>query len=117
MDNELFELCNEVYKRTGWTTADWWSKDKSTVLTTGGKTDAVDCPIYDSDYLLEKLPQQVKHYYFELVPGPVEETDNGWIARYKEPIHDGQFTAAGSDTPLKALLRLAIALDDAGVKP
>lgn len=129
-DNELFELCKEVYKRTGW-------KDTHDVIDfyEGKYTVQKDCsgyvdpfkngvywsPLYTSDYLLKKLPPAI---WDETLDGTkvvclltINMQGSGEaIAVYTIP-YDEQFRGAYSntaDTPLKALLKLTIALDEAG---
>ena len=93
MDNECFELCKEVYKRTGWKTSDYMK----------------GYPIkYTSDYLLEKLPATVKNDF---------DGGNDYIILYKKEKswyadYMGQFKRQKSDTPLKALLKLTLKLHE-----
>lgn len=135
MDEELFKLCKEVYKRfPEWNdTRDFWWWDKR-LYTPGDKPVStgfelseymhnqfiVDdkqegMPAYTSDYLLDKLVEKkagltVYHVHSTM----------SWEAFYS-----GKFFEYGTDTqhwdtqgrtPLEALLRLVISLDDAGVK-
>ena len=105
-DQELFELCKEVYERTGWQPTDWQHGDED------GQ------PLYTSDYLLEKLPNKIKGKHstgwLTLSPMDKETWGAGYEADHTEHIDD--YKLEWSDTPLKALLKLVIALDDAGVK-
>lgn len=98
IDTELFELCRELYKRTGW---DSYELAKDHVTTSDGY-DEWDLPLYTSDYLLDKLPHA--SYQMDVTSVGVKlttfYTDDKW-----ETVH--------ADTPLKALLKLVIALDDA----
>lgn len=123
MDTELFELCKEVYKRTEWDDKGncpplyrhWWKHhgqpDSSAELCTYmGTIDPREpavkiCPLYTSDYLLEKLPLNVE----------MRKYNDGYGAR---EIGTGKFYGEDniSDSLVKALLKLVIALDDAGVK-
>ena len=110
LDQELFDLCKEVYEATGW--------DDNKLLPKGIPAHLGYCPLYTSDYLLEKLPS----WYFDtdieetmvlaLMPHMLE-TDK-WIARYETPEHRGSEFEAIADTPLKALLKLTLALHEAG---
>lgn len=99
--SELFELCKEVYERTEWKPTDWQHGDE------GGQ------PIYTSDYLLEKLPKTIwSTYGLAIFPGDYVAT-----AGYYDP--DGLIGVEvnelqKADTPLKALLKLTIALSEAG---
>lgn len=122
LDRELYDLCKEVYRRTKWKAGDWWYEridPKSLVplhhlgrQDIGFHVDEFDilCPLYTSDYLLEKLPRVYK--------------DSGgakWIIKLESPYDDfwnayycaGTELQGGSSTPLKALLKLVLALDDA----
>lgn len=140
MDNELFELCKEVYEKTKWGRFDngttptdfyyskgWNGKDKvewaeehysfwqqaALLHVSLDRERAV--PLYTSDYLLEKLPKKIKHNGKRLSPSlkSVDE-HKWWLAQYYE-IADGtpEYNCV-SDTPLKSLLKLTIALHEAG---
>lgn len=147
IDNELFELCKEVYDRfPEWNDADFWysengenklyypewvrkkdpRRNQPKYLTANGLPDMKnnfanwDIPLYTSDYLLEKLPKFspfAKDAYLTVMEKQTpkdKREDFYWTAGYFSGLgwgHTGQ-----SDTPLKSLLRLVIALDDAGVK-
>lgn len=108
MDNELFELCKEVYKKTGWVTGGHW------VMIDGVKKWYVD---YTSDYLLEKLPKNIKDGSDFIWAWLSMDClgDDGWQFGYRKGAA-APLIKAISDTPFKALLKLVIALDDAGVK-
>lgn len=108
MDQELFDLCKEVYKRF----PEW--NDTLTLFDGEGYTRQPsfkkmlfddETPLYTSDYILEKLPNA--SYQLDKTRGGIKltsfYTDEKW-----ETTH--------ADTPLKALLKLVIALDDAGVQ-
>lgn len=91
--SELFELCEQVYEATGWKPTDWQHGIEN------GQ------PLYNSDYLLDKLPKNSDEGY-PLTMGCIEE----WRFYYwGDVIIEGK-----SDTPLKALLKLTIALSEAG---
>ena len=123
MDTELFELCKEVYKRTGWDDKGncsplyrhYWKhhnqEDSEAVLCTYmGTIDPRDeaikiCPLYTSDYLLEKLPERTERIEDTAMLGRATNND-GWSVVYRDFV-------CLADTPLKALLKLTIALDDA----
>lgn len=127
MDEELMKLCKEVYKRTGWeNTYSAYEKRKITSLGNGsggsskweelhGLTDFQWedrkhlfwdlVPLYTSDYLLEKLATFAIDYNVELY---YSVTQKYWKALL---VHSGSPSYA--DTPLKALLKLTLALDDA----
>lgn len=121
MDSELFELCKEVYKRTEWQPTGYFDGDY--VVTqedadAGGYDDGQLKSLYTSDYLLEKLPKFspfAKDAYLTVIEKQVpkdKREDFYWTAGYFTGYgwgHTGQ-----SDTPLKALLKLTIALHEAG---
>ena len=117
MDNELFELCRSVYEKTGWKGGEHF------ITTIGGNWitdykkgwyDETICkdefyPLYTSDYLLEKLPESVDDFYTLYVG-----KDFAMYSDQSETTgHETKYTTT-ADTPLKALLKLVIALDDAG---
>lgn len=129
MDNELFELCKEVYKRTEWEDTDYvwalkpYSSDddyeikswESILKSHNGYFLAKTCkPLYTSDYLLEKLPRDLvtedDHTYLCVNVSLLDK----WAAYYGDAAGNKGTEVQRADTPLKALLKLAIALDDAG---
>jgi len=122
---ELFELCKEVYvKFPSWKYGlDWMgyvnkgldseyinrtcydpTDDEDDFLWEQEEYDHV--PLYTSDYLLEKLLQVTPSIKFY-------KASNGYIHLLYEPQRPDYETYI-SDTPLKALLKLAIALHEAG---
>lgn len=170
MDTELFELCKDVYKRTGWdnnastsykdrlrvwqkgysisemgegnddyeTTSpeernkvnvyDWEVKDDPRHrITTGqevfkwwySEVKTIEnnvYPLYTSDYLLEKLPKTLKHPATDedwTLGVAIDIDSSKWCADYERTM----LPHARSDTPLKALLKLTIALDEAKELP
>ena len=143
-DKELLKLCKEVHERTGWSgTLAFISEDEhkpnSTVVETvyekyvGLYDNAVGCdecegdylkkltPLYTSDYLLEKLPLKItvdgEKLWLSIYP---LDSKSAWVAGYADdtPNSADQYGewADGATAPLKALLKLVIALHDAGVK-
>lgn len=119
MDEELFELCKDVYERTGWKTGQpGFYRDNEVVSTSStgsfiqSRKARETLPLYTSDYLLEKLPRNINETTNELL---VSRWASRWRACYM-PINLGHFPEqrTEADTPLKALLMLVIALDDAG---
>jgi hypothetical protein len=125
MDNELFELCKEVYEKTGWGTLRP-SKDTH-YFVTDDTGDTTTVPMYDSDYLFGKLPRVVTRKdisWFLNISS--EATTSTWVADYQywdhiseqdyylfENIKTGE-ARIHADTPLKALLKLTLALHKAG---
>lgn len=93
--SELFELCKEVYEKTGWKPTDWQH----------GIEDGQ--PLYTSDYLLEKLPKKNIILTFD-------EFSCTWRTIYGADIFSTDRFRGNADTPLKALLKLTIALSEAG---
>ncbi len=126
---ELFELCKQVYEATGWETPDWWGKsaysgeyrvvpDKQyEVKVFADEGDAGrfydHLPHYTSDYLLEKLPKKYNNGILLLAI----TNSTQWGAEYYSfypPERGAKTDVYISDTPLKALLKLTIALSEAG---
>lgn len=108
MDDELMQLCKEVYKRTGreaqgtaykrFTTSEDWTVAYDGVH----RTVAQWFYLYTSDYLLEKMP----------VNTTLQHQENKWVAQVM-----GETSVFSADTPLKALLKLTIALHDTNQLP
>ena len=128
-DKELFELCKEVYERTGWFQArkvtSWYHYFEPTPakyhpgewriafkeINNPKEQYWEHIPLYTSDYLLEKFPKQINKHPLKLT----QALDGSyWAAHYSSSTMTEQLECA--DTPLKAILKLVITLDDAGVK-
>jgi hypothetical protein len=127
-DNELFTLCKQVYEKTGWVNTEnvfikeWNDAGKNengikikectnkVVPTLSFAANNMTSPFYTSDYLLEKLPPKITGFYqyFSLkrLAGAYETPP--WTATY------GKGMKFYADTPLKALLKLTLALAEAG---
>ena len=115
-DRELFDLCKQVYEKTGWgdilQVINLSGQVISTISSIGNVT------LYTSDYLLEKLPRVIQqnsglssNFFFTLEGGLTE--NEKWLVKYQD-IDEGQLVAECSSTPLKALLKLTLALSEAG---
>jgi hypothetical protein len=96
-DPELFELCKEVEKRTG------WGQYGDEGLHYFDSRPVV--PLYTSDYLLQKLPKRTERIEDTAMLGRATN-NNGWSVVYRDVV-------CLAETPLKALLKLVIALADA----
>jgi len=128
MDNELFELCKEVYEATGQM---WDGTEKCYAyideFNSGEKhwriiplhednVDDVDDwhPLYTSDYLLEKLPKIINvGYWLVIEVESITKDSTKYNVRYKNGINNHLYGGV-ADTPLKALLKLTLALKEAG---
>ena len=114
MDNELFELCKEVYIKHPehktwegqWIIVTENKELKVFVDSEHGEYGAFNfyAPLYTSDYLLEKLPETCNKQELTLWRSGA----SSWRAGYS-PIESYR-----DDTPLKALLKLTLALHEAG---
>jgi len=131
MDTELFDLCKQVYEKTGWrdTFAVYEQTDGIPLGTPYVAYPELEkryglwstqemkkqTPLYTSDYLLEKLPGLIGAYQSKWVQclRLAKNEKHGYLAGYIGTdlvwTHSNQ-----SDTPLKALLRLTLALSEAG---
>ena len=123
--SELFSLCKKVYELTGWKQEPnisflymyWDNHDELCVISIEEADDTL-VPAYTSDYMLEKLPPVVQDSYdkkFRHIQMWING-DGEAIACYVEP-YDKEFKGAytaSSDSMLKALLKLTIALSEAG---
>lgn len=116
MDDELFELCRQVYEATGWgdthqvlvKLVKHWIPNSERIAEWHNNGDypisASVPPLYTSDYLLEKL--------LPITPVKFYRAKNGNISLFWEPI-EPVYEDMMADTPLKALLRLTLALQEA----
>ncbi len=113
-NRELFELCKQVYEATGWEN-DPYIKHLNKAPKYEHRYG--NASIYTSDYLLEKLPVYLMYsgeqYFFEL---EVFE-DKTWRGNYGYQDRDGWYdhpdiNLQPEDTPLKALLKLALKLHE-----
>ena len=135
-DTELLKLCKEVYERTGWGEPSlpcWIDNATEKHAQQGypkvtkyigirGKWEYgkqyglyIMYPLYTSDYLLEKLPKKYNNGILLLAI----TNSTQWGAEYYSfypPERGAKTDVYISDTPLKALLKLTIALSEAGVK-
>ena len=115
--SELLDLCKQVYEATGWEQSpnisqlyEYWDNYDELCVISIEDADGALVPAYTSDYLLEKLPLEVGNHI---------ETGiwhGGFRYASWQPGRGRRYITVQSDTPLKALLKLVIALDDAGVK-
>jgi len=108
MDDELFELCKEVYELTEWyDTGFVWKDGIRQPLYEMRVGD--DCyPYYTSDYLLEQVKEATGTIL--LVP----QSDGDWLLFTSNGATDTEKKYIRGDTPLKALLKLVLALKKAG---
>lgn len=103
VDTELFELCKQVYKRTGWDDLPL-SQRYDAYEGDGIEDEYIRIPAYNVEYILQRLPKPRM---------TLRNTSDGWTAYYDTL---GEGLPQYESTPLKALLKLTIALDDAGIK-
>ena len=113
-DTELFGLCREVYRLLEWDSNDLRHHLDGEVYArplfeSDVKADKNSYhPLYTSDYLLGKLPPSA-------TVSKASKTYGAWIAGITDIEHAMENpTFNEADTPLKALLKLTIALHEAG---
>jgi len=113
-DNELFELCKEVsdvlpeWRYTGRI----YSKEGDILQTNSPTLAKLSVPVYTSDYLLEKLPHRIgtPRFYQYL---RMSKAEMSYCFAYMSP--ELTFGIQGTaNNPLKALLKLTLALKEAG---
>jgi hypothetical protein len=128
--DELFELCKQVYEKTGWKdTHERLLKSQrgiNQIRNEGNEVllGSIEAPAYTSDYLLEKLPPalwiEVTGEGKQVALLAVNMQGNGEAIAVNELPYDKEFRGTYSnhaDTTLKALLKLTIALSDAKELP
>ena len=131
-DKELFELCKQVYEKFGWGHALNFEyglvqniEDSNLLVkvrTAYAKPDVeYVAPLYTSDYILEKLPNHIDKdsVNYELIMRLPFDSDYRFHYHNEKAgrlnVTNTDLGAFGDgDTPLKALLKLTLALHDAG---
>lgn len=115
--DELLRLCEEVYKRfPEWKTGRHiWSMKTPVICKGDDFMDGMSFPLYTSDYLLEKLPGYITRKQDDEVGDLRMIKTGGASGSYTYYYEFGvpEYRSYGN-TPLKALLKLVIALDRAG---
>ena len=119
--SEQFELCKKVYELTGWKQEPdisllykyWDNYDELCVISIEEADDTL-VPAYASDYLLEKLPSPLifNENDCAIEVRRTKKDKYMWSANIRHSF--GQYFKQIADTPLKALLKLTIALSEAG---
>ncbi|BAH33185.1 hypothetical protein [Rhodococcus erythropolis] len=113
MDKELFELCKEVYERFGWDEGYKYFYGTTPHVYDTKHSLLDNTPLYTSDYLLEKLHGILFKRRRKVISIIFEE--DGTYSIDADDIYKGpRLNIENGHTPLKALLKLVIALDDAG---
>lgn len=117
-DNELFELCKNVYEATGWDADEYTLRhylggeiyDRKLFesdLDDDKKTRESYAPLYTSDYLLEKLPVGTA-----IKKNAQRDEGRNYIAfQIDTDYRENQY----ADTPLKALLKVTLELHKKGL--
>ena len=128
-ENEVFDLCKQVYKATGWTGTNqvigiYYQISEVDVKygifdRSEKRKEPVDTPLYTSDYLLEKLPSVVQDPYDKIFRH-IQMWINGdrsAHAGYVEPYaHDDRVAyAQKSDEMRITLLKLTLKLHEEGL--
>lgn len=122
MDTELFELCREVYKRTGWQIENPMffgaqyigSPYETDVHITSDQSAVFIAPLYTSDYIIEKLPNHCKYGSFALTT--FYDDGHNYDAGYIDIGEGGAYwgISTNDNVALKALLKLVVALHEEG---
>ena len=103
-EHELFDLCKKVYELTGWSDETL----EKMALSMADSELHTECPLYTSDYLLEKLPlENGNHISMDIWSG-------GYWGACWQRNRRKRYVSVVADTPLKSLLKLTIALSEAG---
>ena len=104
-DQELISLCKQVYEKTGWKYG--YAIRDNPKMSAYDDTNVLGY-MYTSDCLLEKLPFEIRNQTIEVVGYA-----GHWEAAYsgaRDSLWDTTIKSHGADTPLKALLKLTVAL-------
>lgn len=116
MDNELFELCEGVYKLLpDWNgDMDWFIEQDGEIFVGSrivhpGRQKSI-APLYTSDYILEKLREAGLG---RVIAGFSRGFETAF-ANYTSALDEDNDKETRSDTPLKALLKLVLVLKEAG---
>lgn len=116
VDNELFELCKEVYEKTGWEdeTLHAIRKDGMTYDDMAWLTSNNYFPLYTSDYLFEQIERRIGKYKVLHVYSmfDVDTYEKYCKANVGTP-GTIEIQTDRTDTPRKALLKLTLALKKA----
>ncbi|MGW6120464.1 hypothetical protein ACWFRF_15585 [Nocardia sp. NPDC055165] len=93
-DRTLFELCKQVYEKTGWSPG-WWHTERHGIQQQDGTfkdgsirtlpviTAELIAPAYTSDYILEKLPDALNSPSFNVKYRlALKKIDNWYFAEY-----------------------------------
>lgn len=117
MNSELFDLCKEVYEKTEWETKARYYMNINGKSSIWHWQDAQEfdkserVPIYTSDYLLEKLRETKR---IDVIVGINRINEIQCYAKALNLMELHSDIKSFADTPLKALLKLTIALSEAG---
>lgn len=116
-DQEVLDLCKQVYEATGWVVPSLKPFDSSgDPYTTHYINGVFQTYVYTSDYLLDKLPKELHR------DGIIHLITVG--AKYGDEFKANYVSASGylylflepeGNTPCEALLRLTLALDKEGL--
>lgn len=114
-DQELFDLCKQVYEALAWRETHQILVVTNQGITTWHNNGEFEVgnmgaayPLYTSDYLLDKLPKKNIMLSFD-------EISRTWRTIYGADIFATERIRGNADTPLKALLKLCLALHKEGL--
>lgn len=119
-DTELFELCKQVYEATGWDERKFYATKYGVLYITQlpGNIESdedVICRTYTSDFILEKLPEWIGDYgSMTMDRGYMHGGTGAFRYKYSRDNSDKILEGTGT-TSLKALLKLTLALKEAGL--
>jgi hypothetical protein len=125
-DLELYDLCKKVKEKTGWdesvqiirkysmseTPTELLRPPEGMELSILSGTLEWEAPLYTSDYILQKLEE--KHYTLRVEHN---HSDMYWYAYFagreqRSLFDEDEDWNLGGETPIKALLRLVLSMDD-----
>lgn len=121
MNIASLELCKELYELSSWDETEKMHWKPTPLGNLDSNKGVAECPAYDLDYLLTKIPHHISGYHLDMWAYPDEDTE-GFAFSYYAPLADGGKGAVaknlpqrGDKNPTNAACKLTIELIKQGV--